>query len=455
MAAAAVAAAWGCSSDHSALVEPAPSQEQVAFQLMSNGRPVRSLADQVIIARATAKAVARVVADDSTRKFLFDALHHSTVREGKLHLQRFLARRGARIARKIEQVLGSEPGTLDAVLAQMADLEIYLPVRSQREGWPGTPDFLVAGEIGSDDSLRKTGAMVPSYDATGVEHLLSYDHPPEQPVIVITNAESRFGPDGETPMAVRHPALLDAPQPPRLARSPTVCDPSDPDCQGFGGGGGGGGSPGSLPCDNQPGSGWFVCEVHLDQTYEGWLMGDPEFTIAFRYPVTNGYNIIGMLNQDEWPWLDYNVAGSTISGSWYFGDQWQVSQALAYTTPTIEVWEDDYGPKWELNKYDFLNSENWGVTEVLKAPSVIGSILFCGGGVKQGLPQYWMVGCPFYAWVVASKTGYTEDDFVGRGTWSANVGAGAPIRITSSNPQPFGAYSTVDHGYIRIRSGTL
>jgi hypothetical protein len=185
------------------------------------------------------------------------------------------------------------------------------------------------------------------------------------------------------------------------------------------------------------------------------MMGDPEFTIALRYPINNGYKIIGMLNQDEWPWFDYNSPPNTISGGWYFGDQSQVSQALSYTTPTIEVWEDDYGPKWELDKYDFLNSDTWGLTDILKAPAILGSVLFCGGGVKQGMPQYWLVGCPFYAWAVASKTSYTEDDFVGRGVWPADAGPGDPIHIKSSYSQGGGAYTIVDHGYIRIRSGTL
>src|SRR5689334_4820170 len=191
-----------------------------------------------------ARRFALALADAGFRNQVLHALQQSQVREGKIHLQRFLHEdNGTRLHRLAELASDSDnavAGDLDA----SAPIEVYLPVPSQRRGWHGDANLLVATEEADHEAPV-------AFDTRGRRLQLDPDTPPTVPVIALERAEVNFE---------SGPALAEGYD-------------TDPDKEFVGGGTETG--TGSVPST----PGLWMTYSHIDSSFEGWLKGAPEFEI--------------------------------------------------------------------------------------------------------------------------------------------------------------------------------
>lgn len=203
-----------------------------------------------------ASRIAQGLRDTEFRAAVFGALQKSGHREGKVHLQRLMVEEGGWARRRLAELTGEPEAAIAADLDGGSPIEIYLPVRAHRRDWQGTPSVLVA------TAERDRDAPV-AFDAWGARRLLDPDLPPSTPVIALGRAETAFGPAGLS------------------LTSCTTCD-EDPDggvsSGGKGGTGGTGGIPGGQPAPAGP-SGLYMTYARFNETFEGWLKGDPEFEV--------------------------------------------------------------------------------------------------------------------------------------------------------------------------------
>jgi hypothetical protein len=184
-----------------------------------------------------ARRVALALRDDAFRATVYGALHGSPIREGKVHLQRFLSEGNGRRAR-LAELAGEAESAVTADLNGALPIEVYLPVPEHRRGWLGDPNVLVA------TAERDHDAPV-AFDPSGRRQLLDPNQPPSVPVIALGRAETDFGESGG-PAAV----IVDS-----------------------GGGSGGTGTTAGAS------AGLYMTYAKFNSTFEGWLKGDPEFEV--------------------------------------------------------------------------------------------------------------------------------------------------------------------------------
>jgi hypothetical protein len=185
-----------------------------------------------------ARRLARALRNDQFRDAVYRELRASTEREGKIHLQRFLAP-GSVARQRLAELNDEAPQGVGADLEASEAIEIYLPVPAHREGWQGGTDVLV----GTAESDREAPI---AFDVDGRRRTLDPLRPPALPVIALGRAETAFAP--------------------RLAASTCItgCD-EEP------------GSGGSTPVVSTPGL--YMTYASFTQTFEGWLKGSPEFEV--------------------------------------------------------------------------------------------------------------------------------------------------------------------------------
>jgi hypothetical protein len=185
-----------------------------------------------------ARRFAIALRDDEFRATVVRSLEHSAVPEGKVHLQGFLDGNRGAMRQRLAELAGEPRSSIDRDVAESPALEIYLPVPEHRLRWPGDLNILVA------TAEQDRDAPV-AFSPDGSRFLLDPDHPPDTPVIALGLAEAQFTEPGI--------AFLE--------------------CETCFGGGGGGGSPSVTS------AGLYMTYAKFDQTYEGWLKGDPEFEV--------------------------------------------------------------------------------------------------------------------------------------------------------------------------------
>ena len=228
--------------------------------------PAQGASRQQITNERLAHRFAIALRDDAFRATVIRSLDNSTVAEGKVHLQAFLgSNRGAMRQRLAE--LASEPqSAIDTDLAGSPAIEIYLPVPEHRSRWRGDLSVLVA------TAERDRDAPV-AFNPAGARFLLDPDHPPATPVIALGVAETRFAESGIELV----------------------------ECETCFGGGDGGGSTSVVS------AGLYMTYAKFDQTFEGWLKGDPEFEVH-------------MLGQDGSSSVmkSYQCAGEKAGGPYQF-----------------------------------------------------------------------------------------------------------------------------------------
>lgn len=95
----------------------------------------KTQSDSVALVHHVARHLALSLADSRVRSQLRTALARTTVREGKLHLQRFLRHRGANLGALVSGFSGlGETGWVEEV-SLLPDLEMYLPIETHRQAW--------------------------------------------------------------------------------------------------------------------------------------------------------------------------------------------------------------------------------------------------------------------------------------------------------------------------------
>jgi hypothetical protein len=307
--------------------------------------------DSLALMRTVAHGLALALADPEVRAGLRTAFRRSTVREGKLHLQRFLQARGSDLGRAIgRQSSFGEAGWTRGV-SQLPDLEIYMPIPAQRSGWSGTSDILVAGFLETDEEIRKAGGTVTAYRTDGSSVQIAYDAVPDQPVIAIYPVETSFGTDGESPEAtalaaasgngggvdgVINPALLIFPPGPTPV--PSACSSNNPS-----------------------GANLYVCHSSIPNPgqYEEFLRGGPEFAMAMFsvVPPPPGYlvdpatrRLVACINEDQTGSKFYNQDSDNWDGKALLLSRTALqAEQNAGRRVMMIVWEDDNGSKCDFN----------------------------------------------------------------------------------------------------------
>jgi hypothetical protein len=309
-----------------------------------------------------ARSLAIALADPGARLRLTEALRTSTAdEEHKVFLGQAIGslRSGAR-------ALGENFGVVRAIgaprnfrnLAQ--EIEVYLPVRIQRDAYSGDAPLLVAWQLFEDSAPI-------AYDNTGQRRTLSLDAPPNEPVLVLVPRESRLNQvrlntncrnetrssGGIGTWSCAQAAMNVPGASTEFASMELECDPMTS----------------IIPCDGGPGPGgapplpgFYLTDAHLDDLHEPWPLGSPEITYLVTTVPTFGNTFdtrISCLSDAPLPtgqfFLDHDshTQSFAIGGTHMFLNQIQIGDmeaiAAARGMPTadikVTVWEDDEGTK--------------------------------------------------------------------------------------------------------------
>ena len=246
MALAAALALTGCTDRTSPDIPPESAQAS---------RDVPSAARERL-----ARRIALALADDEFRARLKQDLDRSPVREGKLHLQRYLSSSHARAAGDIARLSGESNTVVELDARRAPALELYLPVPAHRSAWTGDDRILVAT---TGDERQAPVA----YSPRGERFVLSPATPPDVPVLALVPVETDF--DG----IERGARLLGGPS--------------------------GGGST--------PPAGLYMTNSHLVETFESWVKGAPEIEV----------HLLGQSGGTD-SLKSYSCAAGTASGYYRF-----------------------------------------------------------------------------------------------------------------------------------------
>lgn len=359
--------------------------------LLAGAVPLLSRTDSVLVIRYVARQLAVALADARVRYTLDSAFGQSTVREGKLHLQRYLRTNGTALGHAVDLGYGAPLGTWERAADLLPDLEVYIPVPGHRTGWSIDPDITVTGFLESDEVMRAGGGRLLGYDTSGNAIVLDYDTPPRRPVIVIYPVETNFGEDGQTPAFTSSAA--------NTARFKIDPGPTPP-----------------PPC---PGSGsgpsFYLCKsviTNVDQ-YEGWPRGAPEIAMTLESVETDAAGNalsktrLGCINEDLLTASFYNQDADTWTGSAYIATKAALDNARASgRTVILNIWEDDQGTKCDFEP-ETNSRSNYGKL------AGVGYLIFIASG---GDPANWEPGLFIGAalWGIGKLLmAGSEDDWVG------------------------------------------
>jgi hypothetical protein len=207
-----------------------------------------------------AQRIAVALADDRFRAQLKQDLDRSPVREGKLHLQRYLSSSHARATSDIARSTGESNAAVELDARRSPPLELYLPVPAHRAAWTGDDHILVAT---AGDERQPPVAFSPK----GERLVLSPTSPPDIPVLALVPVETDF--DAVAP----GPQLLGEPS---------------------------GGS-------STPPAGLYMTNSHLVETFESWVKGAPEIEV----------HMLGQAGSSD-SLTTYSCAAGTASGYYRF-----------------------------------------------------------------------------------------------------------------------------------------
>lgn len=332
-----VSVAAGCSVSPEATSDPS-HQPTVKGFVVGLASPATK-ADTALLITHVARELARALGSPEVRHAALGHFRTSTVPEGKIHLQRFVASRGKSFAETLDQKLGRDAGTWAGLLNQLTDIEMYLPVTAHRRDWSGSENILVLPMIETDSELRLGGGQLQAFDTNGQLVRLSLASPPPQPVIVLVPVErlSLFGVDGLSMAAGA------------VAFTSEECSPHQPGCED---------EPGPWVPGTDPGTcrgvrdeeQLLMCRIEIDNIgqYEGWPRGNPEIAIKVVAQDSSGKYLatIGCANEDEMAPRFFNQDTDLWVGNVLLTTTSDLAPHLALNRdPIIWVWEDDSGSK--------------------------------------------------------------------------------------------------------------
>lgn len=251
-----------------------------------------------------ARRFAVALRNDDFRALVVRSFRNSTEREGKVHLQRFLDGSLGTVRRQLASLAQEPEERIDADLRQSPSIEIYFPVPEHRREWKGDLDVLVAtAEHDRDQPV--------AFDPQGRRHLLSADRPPATPVIALGRAEQSF----------------------REAALPSFdgCMTCDPDGFTDGGTAGGGTGTGTGGGASLISAGLYMTYAKFNQTFEGWLKGDPEFEVHIlgQDGTTNAMKSYQCAGEKAGAPYQYDQNGTEWSGSVLLFSQGQLDSYKA------------------------------------------------------------------------------------------------------------------------------
>lgn len=232
-----------------------------------------------------ARRLALALRDPAFRAMVFQSLQRSPLREGKVHLQRFLHDDPDRLHR-LAVLAHESDAAIGADLAAAEPMEIYLPVPAHRRGWRGEGDLLVATAEGDHDAPV-------AFDLDGNRRVLDPQQPPLTPVLALGRAEQAFEPESGPQRATGYD--------------------EDPDKESTGTAGSGSTESG-VNASLAASPGLYMTYARINSTFEGWLKGAPEFEVHILGQDGSGnamrtYQCAGesagapyQYNQDETEW---------------------------------------------------------------------------------------------------------------------------------------------------------
>ncbi len=220
-----------------------------------------------------ARALAIALNDPNMRQLLKTHLRAAPYNEHKIELAGYLRRPEASpLLSKLANGAGQTASQMLATLQQVRSVELYMPVKAQRESWTGDTDLLVAAQLVEHDPIM-------GFDRSGNGVAMDESGPPDQSTIAIVGAETRWN----QPMSLvssRNANDLNGQAIGTLVPfKPTISNLVDcgTDC---GGGGGGGGAIQTAP-------GLYLEFSRILDMKEPWVRGAPEVEVHIHGSTPN------------------------------------------------------------------------------------------------------------------------------------------------------------------------
>lgn len=355
------------------------TDDRVVSARAEEARSRDALNNFAVQAESLAKNFAISLGSVDERRRLASTLRRSRVtREHKILAQDYLAERSLSL-----RAVAESDGYVSVALERAAStaknldsLELYLPIRSQRDNWNGDQPVLVAVHL--DENLPSI-----AYSDNGSRIALSPETSPEQTVVVLASVESDFSAPLSAKQLPVNAGLRDAVGTWDGSGGDESCDPETADrpCDYL--------DPGlppifppylTAPIPKSPGI--WLQHLSLQDDGEGILIGDPEIEIFIFARMPDGREYLAQL-------AGHFGSGShrfrVNDGEWLrpFTNPFQPEEGLIISLAqlgeleaqgaeiSMHVWENDKEPgviktndqKW----YDFLTSQVSVIPKVFKA----------------------------------------------------------------------------------------
>lgn len=292
------------------------------------------------------RTLAIALADPKLRQSLKEDMREAPYREHKLELRKYLrGDRGTRTRDAVARKAGRAGLALLSVVDSIRPLELYMPVRAQRESWDGGESPIVLSQLAEDDEIV-------AFNANGKRVTLSRTIPPSQPVISLIPVETHFDQTIDLTKATntndrggRTIGTLEncAPKGAKCGSGSisnglhklVACDV---DC----------GGGGTAPDQSFVGAGLYLQFSRLLDAKEPWFRGDPEIEVHIHGPTDQANPQYGAdLSCSGAEALDYRKVFDQNGNFWtgsvmLFSEQ----EATQYTNKFTEgfnilFWEDD------------------------------------------------------------------------------------------------------------------
>lgn len=285
----------GCSESPTALHSP-PVPSSAVGESQATATPERARLTEL------ARALAMALADPKLRQSLKEDMREAPFREHKLEVRKYVrGNQGVKTRDAVGRKAGRSGAAVLALIDSIRPVELYMPVRAQRESWNGEEQPIVLSQLGESEEIV-------AFDVNGREVAISRTVPPSSPVIALIPVETHFekpvdlakaknvNDRGGTTVGTlvrcggNDPLCGQMGKPTGGLHKVVVCDV---ECTGWydgGGGGSGGGSDGGGGGADVSygGPGLYLEFSRLVDTKEPWYRGDPEIEVHIQGPTDAG-----------------------------------------------------------------------------------------------------------------------------------------------------------------------
>ena len=146
----------------------------------------------------TTRAIASALREDALRRQLLVDLRDSPFPGHRIHLRSYFAgQRGKAIAIAAAASLGISRDSLFAAMNKLPDLQIWVPLLSDRLTWSGTDSAVVVGHTIPKEEVPSLGSIRGYSTATGEAVLVPTGVAVGYPLIAVAPADIEFGRDPE------------------------------------------------------------------------------------------------------------------------------------------------------------------------------------------------------------------------------------------------------------------